>query len=279
MKNKVSIISIIIIIIGIIVVAAVGLNVNLKYRAHKAVFVSLGEEYNVADIENIANDVFGKNKAVVERSGLYNDEFVIRSLDITDEQLDSIKNKLNEKYNINQKILVSIGDDYTVEDVQAIANEVFSSTDTKVEKSEDDEKYASIDAKLVTEEDIENLNNKINEKYSLSNEADSISATNMIFKEDIPRVRLIDMAKQYMLYTVVATVIVLIYFGVRYKKVGLARVVSEPVALLLWTELLYLAVVAITRISVNKFVIIGAFSIYLIVITYLNSKYLDESVK
>ena len=279
MKNKLSIISIIIIIIGVIMVAVVGLNVNLKYRAHNAVFVSLGEDFNLSDINAIADDVFGKNKTVVEKSGLYKDEFVIRSQDVTQEQLDSIKNKLNEKYNINQKILVSIGDDYTVEDVQAIADEVFASEGTKVEKSEDDEKYASIETKLVPEQDIENLNNKINEKYSLSNEADSISATNMIFKEDIPRIRLIDIAKQYIFYTVVATIIVLAYFIIRYKKLGLARVVSEPIALLIWTELLYMAIIAITRIPVNKLVIIGAFSIYLIVLTYLNSKYLDESAK
>ena len=279
MKNKLSIISIIIIIIGIIVVATVGLNVNLKYRAHKDVFVSLGEDYNISDIEAIANEIFGKNKSVVEKSGLYNDEFVIRSSDATEEQLDSLKNKLNEKYNINQKILVSIGDNYTVEDVQAIANEVFAVDSTKVEKYEDDEKYASIETKLVTEKDIENLNSKINEKYALSNEADSISATNMVFKEDIPRIRLMDMAKQYLLYTVVATLIVLAYFAIRYKKIGLARVISEPIALLMWTELLYLAVIAITRISINKLAIIGAFSIYIVVLTYLNSKYLDESVK
>ena len=279
MKNKLSIISIIIIIIGIIVVATVGLNVNLKYRAHKAVFVSLGEDYNISDIEAIANEIFGKNKSVVEKSGLYNDEFVIRSSDATEEQLDSLKNKVNEKYNINQKILVSIGDNYTVEDVQAIANEVFAVDSTKVEKYEDDEKYASIETKLVTEKDIENLNSKINEKYALSNEADSISATNMVFKEDIPRIRLMDMAKQYLLYTVVATLIVLVYFAIRYKKIGVARVISEPIALLMWTELLYLAVIAITRISINKLAIIGAFSIYIVVLTYLNSKYLDESVK
>ena len=64
-----------------------------------------------------------------------------------------------------------------------------------------------------------------------------------------------------------------------YKKIGLARVISEPIALLMWTELLYLAVIAITRISINKLAIIGAFSIYIVVLTYLNSKYLDESVK
>lgn len=279
MKKKLFIISIIIMVIGLIVVVSAGFNVDLKYKEHKMVSVPIGENFNITDVTAIIDEIFGKNKATIETSGLYNDGIIISVPEVSDEQINSLKNKFNEKYSISQKIHVSIGEEYTVEDVQAIANEVFSKEDTVVNKTKDNESYAEIEANLLTEDDLDKLNSKINEKYNLSNEASSISATNIIKKSTMPRVRLIDMAKQYLLYTIIATVIVLAYFIIRYRKQGISKVLINTIATLIFAELLYMAIIAITRVAINKLVIIAAFAIYLAVLTYLNNKFLKESTK
>ncbi len=279
MKKKIIFLAVIIMIIGIVVVIAAGFNVDLKYKNHKEIIIPIGTEYNINDIKTITNEVFGKNNVVIEKSGLYKDEVVIRSNDISDEQKNLLKNKFNEKYNITQEIIVQIGDNYAVEDVQAIAKEVFGKESIKVEKEKDNEKYVSIEANLITEQDRDNLNNKINEKYGLSNEADSISVSNIIYVSNIPRVRLIDMAKQYLVYTAIATILVFIYFIIRFKKLGIKKVLIELIVSLVVAELLYAAIIAITRFPINKLIIATAIAIYMVVLAYLNAKYINCSAK
>lgn len=279
MKKKLCILSVIIMIIGLIVVIAVGYNVDLKYKVHKSITVPIGEDFNISDISQIADEIFGKNNVSLEKAGVYNDSVIINVADVSDEQIVNLKNKINEKYNIVQKIYISIGDDYSVDDIKTIANEVFSKEDTNVEKSKDNEKYVSIEANLITEQDLESLNNKINEKYNLTNKTSSISASNVIKSKEMPRVRLTDMAKQYLFYTIIATIIVLVYFAIRFRKLGIAKVMLESISTIVFSELLYMAIIAITRASINKIIIIAAFAIYICVLTYLNKKYIDKNAE
>ncbi len=279
MKKKLCILSVIIMIIGLIVVIAVGYNVDLKYKVHKSITVPIGEDFNISDISQITDEIFGKNNVSLEKAGVYNDSVIINVADVSDEQIVNLKNKINEKYNIVQKIYISIGDDYSVDDIKTIANEVFSKEDTNVEKSKDNEKYVSIEANLITEQDLESLNNKINEKYNLTNKTSSISASNVIKSKEMPRVRLTDMAKQYLFYTIIATIIVLVYFAIRFRKLGIAKVMLESISTIVFSELLYMAIIAITRASINKIIIIAAFAIYICVLTYLNKKYIDKNTE
>lgn len=279
MKKKLCILSVIIMIIGLIVVIAVGYNVDLKYKVHKSITVPIGEDFNISDISQITDEIFGRNNVSLEKAGVYNDSVIINVADVSDEQIVNLKNKINEKYNIVQKIYISIGDDYSVDDIKTIANEVFSKEDTNVEKSKDNEKYVSIEANLITEQDLESLNNKINEKYNLTNKTSSISASNVIKSKEMPRVRLTDMAKQYLFYTIIATIIVLVYFAIRFRKLGIAKVMLESISTIVFSELLYMAIIAITRASINKIIIIAAFAIYICVLTYLNKKYIDKNTE
>ena len=279
MKKISFIISIIIIVIGIIIVAIKGFNVDLKYRAHKAINIPIGTEYNLKDIESITNEVFGKEEVVLEKAGLYKDAVIINVKNVSDEQVNLLKNKINEKFAVKQEIIVSAGKDYTVEDIQAIANEVFSKENMVVEKLSEDETYVTIESGIVSESELENLNNKINEKYGLKNNVDSINASQVIENKDMSRVRLTDMAKQYIFYTIIATVLVLAYFAIRFRKIGVIKVLGSTIFSLIFAELLYMAIIAITRFPINKLAIIAAFTIYLVILTYLNKKFMEKPVK
>lgn len=279
MKKKSLIISIILVIIGIIIVAVKGFNVDLMYRAHKAIIIPMGTEYNLKDIEVITNEVFGKEEVILEKAGLYNDEVIINVKEVSNEQIESLKNKINEKFEVKQDILILIGDNYNVDDVKNIAKEVFAKENINVQKFEEDEKYVSIEAEVVSQSELEMLNNKINEKFGLTNEVGSIKADQLIKNNDMPRVRLTDMAKQYIFYTIIATVLVLVYFAIRFRKLGIAKVLGTTLVSLVFAEVLYMSIIAITRFPINKLVIIAGFAIYLIILTYLNKKYIDKNVK
>lgn len=279
MKKNLFIIAMIVTIIGIIIVALKGFNVNLEYRAHQTINVPIGTEYNIKDIKAITNDVFGKEKVQIQKAGLYSDELIISVKNASDEQFENLRKKINEKYGIKQNITISIGKEYNVEDIKVIAKDVFEKEDVKVEKSSEDEKYVVIESELISEKTLETLNNKINEKYELTNTTSSISASKIITKDEFGRVRLSDIAKQYKLYVGIATVLVLIYFAIRFRKLGVVNVLLKSIVLLIISEIFYMAIIAITRYPIDKAAIIAAITIYMLVLSYLNKEFIEQSAK
>mgnify|MGYP004471739383 FL=1 len=280
MKKKLLIITVIIAIIGALVVIFKGFNVSFNYRAHKSINIPINADFNIEDIQVIADEVFGKKNTYLEKAGVFNDSVVINVKDVSDDQLSNLKNKINEKYQPKQKITISIGkEDYNVDDIKAIANEVFAKEDSVVEKSADNAKNVTIEANIITNDELEKLNSKINEKYGLTNETSSIGVTQVITVNEIPRVRLTDMAKQYGKYTAISAVVILVYFAIRFKKLGVIKTILGSIISIILAEVFYMAIIAITRYPVDKMVIIGSIAIYIFVVTYLNKNFLLRSKK
>lgn len=280
MKKKLLIITIIIAIIGALVVIFKGFNVSSNYRAHKSINIPINADFNIEDVQTIADEIFGKKNAYLERAGVYNDSVVINVKDVSDEQLTNLKNKINEKYQPKQKITISIGkEDYNVDDIKAIAKEVLAKEDLVVEKSTDDAKYVTIEANIITNDELEKLNSKINEKYELTNKTSSIGVTQVITVNEIPRVRLTDMAKQYGKYTAISAVIILVYFAIRFKKLGAIKTIFGSIISIILAEIFYMAIIAITRYPIDKIAIIGAVAIYMLIMIFLNNNFLKQTAK
>ncbi len=102
MKKRVLYISLVIIfVIALIITMTVGLKVNLEYTKGCTVTFSVGKEIKLEDIELIASDIFGKNNFLVQQVEMFNDSALIKTTEpITDEQLQVLCNKLNEKYGV-----------------------------------------------------------------------------------------------------------------------------------------------------------------------------------
>lgn len=275
MKKKIIILSIVAILVGIIVVAIKGFNVNLKYKAHKVATISLNQEVNMKEIKAITDEVLGNKKVILEKSGVYGDEITINAEEITEEQLEDIVNKINEKYNISQKMTIALNDSYELADVEAVAKEALGSDTVTVEKSADDEKSVEIKYGIITEKKAENLANKLNEKYTdLSLTSGSVKAIKCAILRSYGRVALRDIAKQYLNYVIISVVIILVYFAIRFRKLGVSKILAETVISLVLGELLYTAILAIVRYPIDKLVILASVAMYLIIVTYLNCKYI-----
>ena len=71
MKRNINLLFICLLIAGIIVVATLGFNVGLDYRAVNQIAVNVGQEYKVQDVKNIVNQVYKENK--VQQVEIYKD--------------------------------------------------------------------------------------------------------------------------------------------------------------------------------------------------------------
>ena len=100
MKKIVFIVLAIIVIIGIVLTATIGLNVDIMYKNHEQVKIYIGKEINIKDIEVIAKEVFGKQKNQVIGIDFFSDSCAINTENVTDEQLELLKQKITEKYGI-----------------------------------------------------------------------------------------------------------------------------------------------------------------------------------
>ena len=100
-KNKKIIIGILIAIIliaGIAITLTIGLNFDLNYQETKQIQLNLGTEFDKNDIKEITDEVFSGQKVMIQTVEVFKDAVSIRTTNITDEQKQSLIDKINEKY-------------------------------------------------------------------------------------------------------------------------------------------------------------------------------------
>lgn len=214
-KNKIiGIVSILLVIIALIVVIVGGFNVERKYQSYKKIKIYVGEEIDIEKIEKIVNDVIGKNKATVQKIEIYNDTFQITAKEMTEEQKNTIVDKVNELYPI-----------------ETVDNNA-ENTETSVR---------------VKKEDV-----------------NIVSASN---------VRLRDVFKPYIMPLVIATVCIIVYGAIRYRKIGVIRVILETIGVLLGVQILLLSVLAIIRFPMGRFTPALILIAYIMSVLYISNRW------
>lgn len=217
-KNLIGILLGIIIIIGIILTATIGLNLDLMYSNHKSIDINLQKQFENEDVYKIAKEVFENQKVKVQKVELYEDMVSIIVKDATDEQL-------------------------------------------------------------------ENLNTKLNEKYELENKKDDMVITN------VPSVEISDLVKPYILPVSISFVVIIVYLVIYMainnrvnRKLSILKETSKAILAIIGIELLYLSVFAITRLEINYTtlpigVIIYAFTTILILMNLEKQYKIEEKKK
>lgn len=202
-----------VIVIGIIITATIGLNVDIVYSKNVEIDAYIGKTADIKDIKQIAKEVFGGEKMIVQKIELFDDMFSITMKDKSDEEL-------NEK--------------------------------------------------------VEQFVSKLNEKYSTELKAD-----NDITIVHNPKIRLSSIIKPYILPIAISTVIILVFAGIRYRKLGILKIVISYLGYLLFVEGTYFGLLAITRFPINRFVIPIGLAIMIVIFTTLsfkNEQKLEEKI-
>lgn len=201
MKKVIYAILICLIIAGIVIIATVGLKADIIYSKNVELDIYLGKSFEIKDIQSIVNEVFPKERAIIQEIELFEDTVSITLEDNRTEE------ELNSK--------------------------------------------------------IEELNKKINEKYELENEVKDITITHN------PKIKLSSILMPYVYSLGISLVIILIYVGIRYRKLGIVKTLITYLLAIGATEMLLLSVIAITRFPINRLVIPVGLLLFVVVITIL----------
>ncbi len=174
------------------------------------------------------------------------------------------------RYEETKRVELYLGKDFEVSDIKEITNETIPDQSVIIQKVEVFEDSVRIIAKEITEEQKQNLVNKINEKYETEIEADSTEIVT------IPHTRGRDIVKPYIIPFTIATIITLVYMAVRYKKLGIAKTVLKTVIVSIIAQALLLSVIAITRIPIGRLTIPMVIAVYLLTLIGMTTKFEKE---
>lgn len=168
--------------------------------------------------------------------------------------------KIELKYRNTQEIALDIEKDVEIEDIKQIAKDVLGN-DIMVQRLEKETGNVLITAEEITEEQREDVVNKVNEKYEVELDADTIEIKN------IPPIHIKDMLLEVATPFIVTSVVILAYFMVRYHKLGYAEVGIKTALGIIVSQFVLFSIIAIARIPVGRLtipmvMIVYALSIY-----------------
>lgn len=177
--------------------------------------------------------------------------------------------KTDITYSRNLRLDVYLGKEYTRADIEPIAKEVFGNERMLVQQVEYYGDMFSITISQEVEEldnKIEQLTNKLNEKLGLELKKENIT------KVYQPHIKLFSVLKPYLLPLGISMIIILAYVMIRLRKIGVWKTLALYVLTVLASELLYLSILAICRIPINRLVTPIGLAIYVIAITIITAK-------
>lgn len=161
------------------------------------------------------------------------------------------------KYSANTQISINMKQEFNVQDVKKIAKEVFKNQPVLVQQVEIYKDMAQITVKEASEEQINELNQKINEKYGLENKIEDLYVTNN------SNVKLKTIANQYKIPIAIVSIIVILYAMVLYRKLGIWKVLYTIALNMIVPQTILFSVYAVTRLPINRATAVISIMVYI----------------
>lgn len=161
------------------------------------------------------------------------------------------------RYGQGQVINVYVEQMVDVTNIKKIVNECLAGKTNMVQTVEIYQDYVTIKAKEITEEQKNNIVNKLKENYEFSQTAEDTTI------ENVAATKYIDIYKKYIVPFAVSGVIVLAYIVIRYHKKGILKVLGRTIIIPVFGELFLLSVIAITRIPVGRYTPVLVIAMYI----------------
>ena len=165
------------------------------------------------------------------------------------------------RYGENTQININIGKEFDSKDIKNIAKEVFGNQSVIVEHVEIYKDVVQITVKDATDEQIKELNNKINEKYELSND---LSNPDDVLVARNANTRLRDLVMPYILPISISAAIIVIYEVIRFRKLGVWKVLYEAILAIIAPQAVLFSIYAIARIPVNRLTAAISIALYML---------------
>ena len=174
------------------------------------------------------------------------------------------------KFQKTKKIELYLGKTFEISEIEGIVKEVMPEQEVSIQKVEIYEDSMVIIANNITEEQKNNIINKVNEKYETELSAEDIEVIS------IPNTRGRDFIKPYISPFAIATAIILVYMSIRYRKLNVVKMLVKTVGILVIAQILLFSVIAITRIPVGRLTIPMIIFVYLTTLYGITNKYEKE---
>ena len=171
------------------------------------------------------------------------------------------------KYQDTQRVELYLKTEFKISDIREITDEVFGNQKVMIQKVEVFEDSVSITTTSISDEQKGNLITKINEKYGTELTAEDTTV------EDIGHTRGRDIIKPYILPFAIAVIVVLIYLGIRYHKLSIAKVIAKSIGIMALAQILLFSVMAITRIPIGRLTIPMVILVYLLTLFGITNKF------
>ena len=161
------------------------------------------------------------------------------------------------RYGQGQVINVYVEQMVDVTNIKKLVNECLAGKTNMVQTVEIYQDYVTIKAKEITEEQKNNIVNKLKENYEFSQTAEDTTI------ENVAATKYIDIYKKYIVPFAVSGVIVLAYIVIRYHKKGILKVFGRTIIIPVFGELFLLSIIAITRIPVGRYTPVLVIAMYI----------------
>lgn len=158
-----------------------------------------------------------------------------------------------------------IGKDFEMKEVSNICKEVFGNKKVVLKKVEVFNDSVSINVESITNEEKENLVNKLNEKFETTKTVDQVTV------KTVANVRIRDWVKPYIKPIIISAVIILAYIAVKFREQNIFKLLTKIVGIVVLTIASILSILAIFRIPMTPFYIMCLTAVALIeLMVYIN---------
>ena len=146
----------------------------------------------------------------------------------------------------HEAIEIKLEKEVTVADMNQICNEVFDNKKFVVKGLEVFSDSIQINVESITDEEKNNLIEKINEKYETSKSVDDLK----VYTVSNKRIR--DVVKDYIKPMIISFAIIFVYMLIRYRKINAIKIIKDFFEKIILIEAILLSVVAIIRLPVSN---------------------------
>ena len=173
------------------------------------------------------------------------------------------------KFEKSQSIDIYVEQKVDESKIKNIVHEALGNANYTFQTVEIYKDMVTIRSEQITEEQKNNIVNKIKENYEFKQTAEETTINT------VPATRIIDMYRGYILPFTISGILVWVYMVIRYYKKGILKVLARTVAIPVFGELFLLSVIVIARIPVGRFtpiLVIGMYIAAILIVIKENEK-------
>lgn len=174
------------------------------------------------------------------------------------------------KFEQAKRIDIYVEQKVDLENVKEKVKEVLGN-DSIVQVVEVYEDMVTIRAKDITEDQKNEIINKVKEIYEFEQTAEDTEIN------VIPATRFRDIFKPYIIPFIIISVLLIIYFIIRYYKLGILKVFGKTLLTILLGQILLFSILAITRIPVGMYTPVLILIVYILAISMIDKHFRKNS--